>query len=97
MACYTSSALHSIMRTLTIRGIISLMVCSYGKCKNEVKWRFSPDIDVSGLLACDKHLETVRIAYMMLMTQGDETECLRLLNRKSEIKKDNPTNSTLTA
>ncbi len=61
------------------------MVCSYGKCKNEVKWRFSPDIDVSGLLACDTHLETVRLAYMMLMIQGDEAECLTLLNRKDEI------------
>jgi hypothetical protein len=66
--------------------------CSYGKCKNEVKWRFSPDIDVSGLLACDDHLETVRMAYVTLMT-GNEELCLELLNRKSEIKKDNPTNA----
>ena len=92
MACDTSSALHGIMCSLTITGIIGFMQkCSYGKCKNEVKWRFSPDIDVSGLLACDTHLETVRMAYISLMTSGDETMCLELLNRKSEIKKDNPT------
>jgi len=94
MACYTPTALHGIMGTLTIRGIIDFMQkCSYGKCKNEVKWRFSPDIDVSGLLACDTHLETVRMAYIALMTGDDEKLCLELLNRKDEIKKDNPTNA----
>jgi hypothetical protein len=59
------------------------MICSYGKCKAEPKWRFSPDIDIQGLLTCDKHLDTVRMAYMTLMT-GNEDLCYQLLNREKE-------------
>lgn len=59
------------------------MQCSYGKCKTKPKWRFSPDIDIQGLLACDKHLERVKLAYTTLMFGNDEM-CYQLLNRKQE-------------
>lgn len=62
--------------------IIKEMQCSYGKCKNKAKWRWSPDIDIQGLLACDKHQASVLRAYMVLVTSGDEELCYELLNKK---------------
>lgn len=66
------------------------MTCSYGKCKTTAKWRFSPDIDIEGLLACDKHLEIVRMAYAALMLSGDEDMCYKLLKRSKETQQSAP-------
>lgn len=58
------------------------MECSYGKCKAQAKWRYSPDIDVSGLKACDDHKDTVQNAYIVLMTSGDNDIFYSLLGTK---------------
>lgn len=58
------------------------MKCSYDRCKNEVKWRFSPDIDIVGLLSCNEHKENVRMAYITLIFDRNEDMCVELLNRK---------------
>ena len=45
------------------------MTCA--KCGKPATKRFSPDLDINGLGACDADVEAVRLAYAMLM-MGDE-------------------------
>ena len=40
-------------------------------CKNKATKRFSPDLDIQGIGACNKHLEQVQLAYIALL-QGDK-------------------------
>lgn len=40
-------------------------------CGLKATKRFSPDLDIQGIGACKKHIEDVRLAYVMLL-QGDE-------------------------
>jgi hypothetical protein len=61
------------------------MQCSYGTCKTKPIWRYSPDIDVNGLLACDAHKNTVQMAYMVLLS-GNEALCLDLLKHTKKTK-----------
>ena len=41
-------------------------------CKKEATHRFSPDLDIDGLGACDIHKESVEIAYFILLNVGLE-------------------------
>ena len=41
-------------------------------CKEEAIYRFSPDLDINGLEACEKHKQDIEIAYMILLTDGEE-------------------------
>lgn len=41
-------------------------------CKKKAVYKFSPDIDIQGLGACEKHKKDMTIAYMLLFQQGEE-------------------------
>lgn len=41
-------------------------------CGKLAKWRWSPDLDIDGIGACDKHQEDVQLAYVMLLQQDEE-------------------------
>jgi hypothetical protein len=41
------------------------------KCGHKAYYRFSPDLDISGLGACKKHLEKVKMAYILLLSGKD--------------------------
>ena len=48
-------------------------------CKEEAIYRFSPDLDINGLEACEKHKQDMQIAYVILLTDGEEA-CKSFLN-----------------
>ena len=54
-------------------------------CGYRAKWRFSPDLDIRGLGACQKHLEIVRQGYGILLSLGIEEY---KAYRKVEIEKE---------
>jgi hypothetical protein len=39
-------------------------------CGEEAVYRFSPDLDIQGLRACEKHKEDMQVAYIILIQQG---------------------------
>jgi len=41
-------------------------------CQEEAFVRFSPDLDIDGLGACEKHKDDVDMAYIILITSGKE-------------------------
>lgn len=41
-------------------------------CGKKAVYRFSPDLDISGIGACKKHKIDVHIAYIALVTQGEQ-------------------------
>jgi len=41
-------------------------------CNGEAVYRFSPDVDIEGLGACDKDKESVQMAYIILLNEGLE-------------------------
>ena len=59
-------------------------------CKEEAIFRFSPDLDINGLGSCEKHKQDMQIAYLILLTGGEEA-CKAFLN--SLEKADAPPNS----
>jgi len=56
-----------------------MLICHV--CEKEATHRFSPDLDVKGIGACNEHLEVVRMAYMLLMT-GEHKEFDRVMKRE---------------
>lgn len=63
------------------------MICTITNCKQEATTRFSPDMDIQGIGACETHVEDVRLAYVALM-QGDEDIFKSLIGAK--VKKVKP-------
>jgi hypothetical protein len=55
-------------------------------CNKYAKFRFSPDLDISGLGACNKHLEDVRIIYSLLLS-GNEDLAYKLINSAKKANK----------
>jgi hypothetical protein len=41
-------------------------------CGEKAMWRFSPDLDVEGIGACQIHKESVRLAYYILCDEGEK-------------------------
>ena len=41
-------------------------------CGEEATHRYSPDMDIDGVGGCDKHNESVQIAYYILLNEGLE-------------------------
>ena len=41
-------------------------------CGKEATARLSPDLDIDGLGVCGEHEEIVRLAYIILVTSGEE-------------------------
>jgi hypothetical protein len=41
-------------------------------CGQEATHRFSPDLDIDGLGGCDKHKESVQMAYYILINVGEK-------------------------
>jgi hypothetical protein len=41
-------------------------------CNNEAAYRFSPDLDIDGLGACETHKEFVQLAYYILLNEGEK-------------------------
>lgn len=39
-------------------------------CSEPATKRFSPDLDIQGIGACDSHLEDVRLSYILLISGG---------------------------
>ena len=48
-------------------------------CGEEAIYRFSPDLDINGLEACEKHKQDMQIAYVILLTDGEKA-CKSFLN-----------------
>ncbi len=55
-------------------------------CGKKAKHSLSPDIDVQGLGACEEHLEDMRLAYIVLITQGKQEYREILESFKTTIK-----------
>lgn len=63
-------------------------------CNVRAKWRFSPDLDIRGLGACQKHLEIVREGYRILLFLGIK-EYKRYINAQiAKIKKEQKANES---
>lgn len=47
-------------------------------CHKPAKYRFSPDLDIAGLGACEKHEKDVQLLYIMLLQGNKEMfdDCL---------------------
>jgi hypothetical protein len=41
-------------------------------CQEEAVFQLSPDMDINGLGACEKHKEKVKMAYYILINLGEE-------------------------
>jgi hypothetical protein len=52
------------------KGTITFQLCEI--CGKKAKWIFSPDLDIRGLGACKKHLEDMRLAYYLLVSDGEK-------------------------
>ena len=65
----------------------SVMKCTV--CESDAITRFSPDLDIRGLGACEEHVNTLRWAMYLLMNEGETAfETYLLAVRKNEPKKD---------
>ena len=42
-------------------------------CGNEAVYRFSPDLDIDGLGACEEHEKVIQLAYTILIIDGEES------------------------
>ncbi len=56
------------------------------KCDKEATKRFSPDLDIRGIGACDEHEEIVKVGYLALL-QGDEKLAKSLLKAAPNLTK----------
>ena len=62
-------------------------------CGRRAKWRFSPDLDIRGIGACQRDLEDVRMAYIILLGEGGEKmfkSFIEGVKKKRGITKDEP-------
>lgn len=65
----------------------SFMKCTI--CEGEATTRFSPDLDIEGLGACEQHVDALRWALYILLNEGEAAfETYLLAVRKNEPKKD---------
>jgi len=55
-------------------------------CGEEAVYKFSPDLDIDGLSACEKHRRDMRLAYLILCQYGEKEYNEFVKNLKSEQK-----------
>lgn len=55
-------------------------------CGEEAVYRLSPDLDINGLGACEKHKRDVQLAYTILLQYGEKEYKEFVKNLKNEPK-----------
>lgn len=63
-------------------------------CNEEAVYRFSPDLDIDGLGGCEKHKESVQVAYYILINIGEKEykSFLKSLQKTKALESKNPSN-----
>jgi len=63
-------------------------------CNGEAVYRFSPDVDIEGLGACEKDREYVQAAYIILVNEGSEAfnSFMKSLRKNGALDSQNPGN-----
>jgi hypothetical protein len=55
---------------LLLENRVGKMKCEI--CGEEAGYRLSPDLDINGLGACEKHVRDMQVAYFILFQEGEE-------------------------
>ena len=56
-------------------------------CSKKAIYRLTPDLDIQGLGACEKHKQDMQIAYIILTTEGEKEYREFIESSKKEVKK----------